>query len=232
MKFCKYCKTTYESAEKAFSKCARSKDGYHYMCRACWSEYNKQRAKAEPVRVARKTCSRCRIEYLEPEKNFYNDKRARDGYQAICRICHKKYNVERRLERPHVNRNWQRSYRKQEPRRVLATKLRREYGISLEQYDDLLAAQGGRCGACSRTEPGGVSNQWHVDHEHTTRAVRGLLCHFCNTGIGLLGDDLEGLLRAVDYLKKEKVLLPSFHTRKYQRIIQWQPRNQATLSEK
>jgi hypothetical protein len=40
-----------------------------------------------------------------------------------------------------------------------------------------------------------------VDHDHNTGAVRGLLCHSCNTGLGHLGDSVETLARALDYLQ-------------------------------
>ena len=47
----------------------------------------------------------------------------------------------------------------------------------------------------------GGSDRLVVDHCHKTGALRGVLCHACNVGIGWLGDDLEGVMRAVKYLK-------------------------------
>jgi hypothetical protein len=78
----------------------------------------------------------------------------------------------------------------------LDTKLRKVYGITLERYEAILKRQGGKCGCCRKT-----MRQVCVDHNHRTGAVRGLLCQPCNTGIGLLGDDVEGLSKAVAYLK-------------------------------
>ena len=77
------------------------------------------------------------------------------------------------------------------------------YGVSLEQYWEMLAAQGGRCLGCGALEadrPEG-SRKWPVDHNHVTGAVRGILCSPCNRALGLVRDDTATLLRLVDYLE-------------------------------
>jgi hypothetical protein len=71
------------------------------------------------------------------------------------------------------------------------------YGISLERYAALVAAQNGVCAICSQP-PG--KRRLAVDHCHTTKAIRGLLCVNCNTAIGKLNDDPELLRRAIAYL--------------------------------
>ena len=72
-------------------------------------------------------------------------------------------------------------------------------GVSEGVYAMMLLDQDSRCAICR--------NKWkrklYVDHCHQTNRVRGLLCGPCNTAIGLLGDNLEGVLRAVEYLKEE-----------------------------
>lgn len=55
------------------------------------------------------------------------------------------------------------------------------------------------CELCGR-HPSGAGSL-HLDHDHVTGLFRGWLCHHCNTGIGLLGDDYESVLRAAEYLK-------------------------------
>jgi len=76
------------------------------------------------------------------------------------------------------------------------------YGITLQQYERILVAQGGRCACC-----GAASNRngkrLFVDHDHETGAVRGLLCLKCNAGIGALGDGLTGVGLALVYLSRE-----------------------------
>lgn len=59
----------------------------------------------------------------------------------------------------------------------------------------------GYCECCGRTEPGGKGNaNFHADHNHVSGEFRGWLCNWCNTGLGLLGDNLEGIKKAELYL--------------------------------
>ena len=76
----------------------------------------------------------------------------------------------------------------------------RRYGLTQADADRILAAQGGCCAICHVMKPGGRGS-WHVDHDHVTGRVRGLLCHKCNTGIGLFGDNPMMLEVAVRYLR-------------------------------
>ena len=73
----------------------------------------------------------------------------------------------------------------------------KQYGLSLEQYQEILEVQNQACKICKRKFTKGP----HVDHCHTHGHVRGLLCSKCNTGLGMFDDDPERLLRAADYLK-------------------------------
>lgn len=75
--------------------------------------------------------------------------------------------------------------------------------LSTVAYAALLADQGGRCAICGTTDPG-KRERFNVDHCHTTGYLRGLLCHGCNTGLGLLGDSVDTLLAAVAYLRRHR----------------------------
>ncbi len=79
-----------------------------------------------------------------------------------------------------------------------ARKYVKRYGITIDEYDTLLRSQNGVCAICSREPVDG--QRLAVDHDHKTGKVRGLLCFKCNTGLGHLGDSLDTLKRAVDYL--------------------------------
>ena len=76
--------------------------------------------------------------------------------------------------------------------------LLRKYGMTLEQYEAMLAAQGGGCALCGK-RPEHYRKSLHVDHEHETGRVRGILCAGCNTLLGRLGqcgrDFLEKMLQ-------------------------------------
>jgi len=75
------------------------------------------------------------------------------------------------------------------------------YGVSPEQYAAMLEAQGGQCAICDSDQWPGKGNSPHVDHEHATGKVRGLLCTNCNNGLGNFGDDPARLRAAADYLE-------------------------------
>lgn len=76
----------------------------------------------------------------------------------------------------------------------------RKYGLAPEQYETLVARQGGCCAICAATEPGRPSHPWYVDHDHKTGRVRGLLCLTCNAGLGQFYDDPVRLRTAAAYL--------------------------------
>lgn len=78
-------------------------------------------------------------------------------------------------------------------------RLRREYGITLAQYNVVLAHQGGRCAGCKRLVKE-FKNNLAVDHCHTTGLLRGLLCWHCNKLIGMSHDDAARLLNTSIYL--------------------------------
>ena len=79
--------------------------------------------------------------------------------------------------------------------------------MTVQNYEEMLERQGGRCAICRRTEPNGVTKaghdgekKWHIDHCHETNEVRGLLCGECNKGLGQFRDDRVTLQKAIDYL--------------------------------
>jgi len=77
----------------------------------------------------------------------------------------------------------------------------RAYGITEDEYDGMLAQQQGGCAICGRPDPGRhLQTFFSIDHCHTSGAVRGLLCHPCNLGIGYLQDNPEIMRAAADYV--------------------------------
>lgn len=79
--------------------------------------------------------------------------------------------------------------------------LKTHYGITPEEFDAMLAAQGGVCAICRRTDRDRRGFRPHVDHNHATGRVRAILCGPCNRGLGQFGDDLDLIERAVQYLR-------------------------------
>lgn len=119
--------------------------------------------------------------------------------RGLCSTC---YRREWREENPEANkeavrRHYSRrsadpAYKKLHARRVRA----RRYGLTLEQLDALLDAQGDQCAVC------GSTGKLHIDHCHGTGAIRGLLCGGCNSSAGHAGDDPARLRAIADYLER------------------------------
>jgi hypothetical protein len=78
--------------------------------------------------------------------------------------------------------------------------LKTKFGMSLEEYDARLSAQGGACAICSTTDPA-PWDYFVVDHDHSTGEVRALLCHACNTVIGQAADNADVLRAAAEYVE-------------------------------
>src|SRR5258705_13960763 len=88
------------------------------------------------------------------------------------------------------------AYRK--TRRYFNTFLKWKYKISYTRYLELFKQQNGKCAICGKPS----SRRLFVDHDRNTGKVRGLLHSECNSSLGVLGDSIEGLERAIDYLKR------------------------------
>ncbi|WP_425576326.1 endonuclease VII domain-containing protein [Streptomyces glaucosporus] len=76
--------------------------------------------------------------------------------------------------------------------------------MSIEEFEARLIEQGMRCAICKEEfDPDIHDRKPVVDHDHKTGCVRGLLCHKCNLALGHFGDDVNRLLSAVEYLRKQ-----------------------------
>lgn len=80
--------------------------------------------------------------------------------------------------------------------RVRKNYLRREYGLSPEDFDALVISHSGRCAICN------VAAELRIDHDHVTGNLRGLLCSACNIGLGHFKDDSARLVAAAHYLEE------------------------------
>lgn len=136
-------------------------------------------------------CSKCNKN--KPIASFCINRQRKSGLNGICKSCKKSYDGNN-LE---GNRN---------------RKLKSNFGLTLKQYNAILNSQNGRCAICGQKEVAflhGKVKNLSVDHNHSCcsgvkscgKCVRGLLCHKCNIAIGLLGDDLTLLQRAIHYIE-------------------------------
>jgi len=157
-----------------------------------------------------KRCSKCAAE--KPPEAFVRNSKAKDGLYSWCRECHAKKAQAWRDNNPELarerNRTKKRDHAKDEAAKnrwraseagkqaQRASHLRHTYGLTPEQFTDMVLAQGGHCAICGR-----APKRLMVDHDHATGRVRGLLCGRCNSALGTFGDTVEGLMRAVAYLQ-------------------------------
>lgn len=128
-----------------------------------------------------KTCAK-----FKPEEEFIS---MNGKPTTCCRLCLDnalKYASRWRTKNPEKAREVQ-----------AAAKRKRKYGISREVYNQMVERQKGGCACCGNTTNG---KSLAVDHNHNTGAIRGLLCHQCNTAMGLLNDNPKRLQACIDYL--------------------------------
>lgn len=162
-----------------------------------------------------KRCKKC--DELKPLDAFYASPGMRDGHRNDCIECNKAAKRERHVrnaeqyrekarrwaaENPERRAAYQAEYRNRPERKRAMRDLyyRRTYGLSADDVDRLLAEQGGGCAIC-QARPERLASM-HVDHDHQTGRVRGLLCIDCNQGLGKFRDEPSLLLRAAVYLRQ------------------------------
>ena len=80
--------------------------------------------------------------------------------------------------------------------------LKAKFNLTLAEYDAIAKSQEGRCAICHNVQPSGYL---HVDHDHSTGRIRGLLCSGCNTGISGFHDDVARLRSAITYLRQRSL---------------------------
>jgi hypothetical protein len=146
----------------------------HTSCREC----------EERRTAGLKLCRKCGL--VKPHSEFYpKPNRHTDPFESRCKACasdwSRRHNAQERIK-----------LRKQEQR------FRDRYGITVAEYQERLAAQKGACAVCKRRS----ASTLHVDHNHSTGAVRDLLCLRCNALLGHCAEDPAILQAAIDYLER------------------------------
>ena len=195
MKTCSKCHNTLEL--KFFSKDARNKDGFQNQCQVCRKAQKTavNKARTGIVSVTSKTCNKC--EQTKNAESFFKDRGISDGLSTVCKVCKTETTMAwREQHRDRYNEN----QRKQHAKNYLRNRLYR-YDLTPEEYNNMLVAQDNKCAMC-KTPPQG-KRPLVIDHNHKTKAVRGLLCYGCNRALHVLETE-ELLKKAMDYLNKHK----------------------------
>ena len=155
------------------------------VCRSCSKGYKTLRTETIDQNQSRfqqglKKCSKC-LE-VKDLSNFGKDKYTKHGYSSICKSCITEKSSLESTKRANKN-----------------SKLKLTYGITIEEFDNMMKKQDSKCKICnSDISKKGEAN---VDHCHTNGYVRGLLCFNCNIGLGMFKDNLSLLKNAIKYLK-------------------------------
>lgn len=166
---------------------------------------------------ASKICCCCKLS--KSLDAFHKNKSNEDGLQNQCRACASAYHKQRRGE---INKRRRNAYAADPTTRLSSNKNHykrhpevyeqssrksnlKRYGISEEQYQEMLHRQGGVCAICKNNEISKVNGKFMrlgVDHNHSTGKIRELLCSNCNKGIGNLKEDIAILQAAIDYIQR------------------------------
>ena len=155
-----------------------------------------------PVDDGKKKCTEC--EEIKILDNFHVKYKRKDGtpkYRAKCKSCHNADNLQRHKDKYRGHSRRVSSYR---------WLLKNSYELTEEDYKSMYVGQEGKCLVCEDKilnvfDPSTLNYRPSVvDHCHINGSVRGLLCRTCNTGIGMLNDNVAIVEQAVRYLKKWK----------------------------
>ena len=137
-----------------------------------------------------KTCIKCK--QVKKTEMFAKGSKYKDGRRGTCKKCHSEYmtqyyknNPEKLKTSGKVETNWKRHH------------------ISEEKYIEMFCLYEGKCHACK------INFATNIDHDHKCcnkprscgKCVRGLLCHQCNSALGLLGDDRQKIKKLLEYIK-------------------------------
>ena len=205
MKTCRSCGISKPPEE--FHKASKTPDGRQYRCKVCNNADARRRAKENPE--AKREADR---KYSASEKSKANRKARREGPQRE-RILEQKraswyrhhdFNLEKLRDRqgdPEFQAKQRERYvrwRKSNPRGQRKWWLEYYYSVTLEQWDEMVIAQLGRCAICD------LPADLVVDHCHAAKRVRELLCSTCNSGLGHFKDDPARLRAAADYIEKHR----------------------------
>lgn len=143
-----------------------------------------------------KICKVCNTEKSLNE--FYKEASSKDGHSSKCKICKNKATMTWRELNPEKYNTAARGYNKKHYPKLRLNR----YGISLEHYNNMIESQNNKCYICDSAPKG--TRPLVIDHNHTTGAVRGLLCYGCNRALHVL-ETPELMIKAVAYLKKFNV---------------------------
>lgn len=137
-----------------------------------------------------KQCPKCHE--VKNFSDFYRNRHSKTNTSPYCKVCSNARTT-----------SYARSNQDKIQPKLAGYALKRRYGIGIEEYEQILISQNYSCAICGTTEDKSGRN-FAVDHNHTTKQIRGLLCSNCNTSLGGFQDNTELLQKAINYLERFK----------------------------
>lgn len=156
---------------------------------------------------SKKLCTSCNESM--PLTSFHKSKSGKFGHVARCKSCISKF-CKAYYEKNHIKKfkaiQSSRVWKLNNKNKRRNDHLLFRFGITEKQYSEMMIAQGLMCSICDLKQADSKS-KFHVDHDHKTGAVRGILCRSCNHGLGNFKDDYFTLGRAIEYLHRSRIIL-------------------------
>lgn len=177
--------------QRSGARCAPP-GGWQISCKCGWVEgpfsvrRDAEKSYTEHLRAAAPICSQCGEMKASHEMS--------KGSPHLCKQCAVANQMAWKAANPDRFKKAQRR-----------SHLKKMFNLTEAEYDAIFSEQGYRCTICGKqpTDPRGFKP--HVDHDHQTGAIRGILCNRCNMGLGCFGDDIETLARAIEYLQQSPI---------------------------
>lgn len=145
-----------------------------------------------------KKCTRCGKTKALAE--FSANKAAKDGLNYYCRPCHSLITKAYKSSHPEEMKVSAKLSRDKGREKRWAYQIQKDYGCTVENYNRMFTEQEGRCLGCNRHQSE-FTQRLHVDHNHSTGLIRGLLCKGCNLTLGNAKDSIQTLESLIAYLK-------------------------------
>lgn len=182
-----------------FPPAGRSPDGRASYCRSCYRTRSKASYRKRRAEQGRQ------VRETVPVPDGH--KRCPNGVATYCKPCHNARAQKTRQRLYGGGREYH---------------LRRRYGIGQSEVDAMLVEQGGVCAVCGKPDPE------HVDHDHATGRVRGMLCFNCNQALGNVRDSVEVLEKLQYYLfdaARRADAAPPTYAFEPPQVVVWEPRD-------
>lgn len=188
---CNKCGKSFLRNSDNFHKSEKSKDGLYWVCKECSNKKRKELYGSDTAKEKKKTANakwrRDNQDHIKKYRKEYREK----NKDSISEKAHKRYLQDKdNKPKPPKDTSFKRH-------------LKRFYGMEPETYFDMLNKQNGVCAICGK-EDDGSGKRLHVDHNHVTGKIRGLLCRSCNAGLGHFKDNQHLLDGAIKYLKNNE----------------------------